>query len=177
MPYELSVPRFALLLLRSRSVDRLADRWARGDRRSPAQVRTALHATGSKRFAVPGAPAEAPLSHLVLHAQDVYRPLGVPSPTDPDDARVVLQQLTTPAQRRSPPAELRDGLSFAATYSAWCWGEGPLVHGPGAALLPTLVGRTAALEDLSGDGVPELRRRLSRGGAAGQPSPAQGEAS
>jgi hypothetical protein len=35
-----------------------------------------LRATEQQRFAVPGAPAEAPLSHLVIHAQDVYRPLG-----------------------------------------------------------------------------------------------------
>ncbi len=39
MPYELSVPRFLLLMLRARfAFDRAADRWARRDRRFPAEV-------------------------------------------------------------------------------------------------------------------------------------------
>lgn len=172
MPYELSAPRFALGMLRWRSFDRLADRWARGDRRSPAQVRAALATIGDRRFGVPGAPAEAPLSHLVIHAQDVYRPLGVASPTVPDDARVVLEQLTTPPGRRAMPAGLLDGLSLSATDSAWREGEGAPVRGPGTALLSALMGRTPALGDLEGDGVPELRRRLARAATADAPSPA-----
>ncbi len=81
MPYELSMPRFLALMARSRfSFDRTADRWARSDRRSPAEVVAALRDTGHRTFqAGPGAPPEAPLSHLVIHAEDVYRPLGVPS--------------------------------------------------------------------------------------------------
>lgn len=161
MPYELSAPRFGVLMLRNGfRFDRLADRWARHDRRPPAQLRAALATIGDRPFGVPGAPAEAPLSHLVIHAQDAYRPLGVPSPTDPDDARVVLEQLTTPAGRRAVSPDLVGGLSFAATDSAWHCGEGPQVSGAGPALLSTLMGRTAALDQLTGAGVPELRRRL-----------------
>src|SRR5919206_928997 len=132
MPYELSVPRFLALLVRSGlRFDRAADRWARRDPRSPAQVVAALRDTEHRRFeAGPGAPAEAPLSHLVIHAQDVYRPLGVPSPTDPDDARVVLDELTGPRGRRSLPAGLLDGTSFAATDTDWRLGTGPEVRGP-----------------------------------------------
>jgi uncharacterized protein (TIGR03083 family) len=159
MPYELSVPRFLALMVRSGlRFDRAADRWARDDPRSPAQAVAALRDTGHRRFeAGPGAPAEAPLSHLVIHAQDVYRPLGVPSPTDPEDAAIALDQLTG---RRALAPALLHGLAFAATDTGWRHGTGLPVTGPATALLTTLAGRPAALDDLTGDGVPEVRARL-----------------
>jgi uncharacterized protein (TIGR03083 family) len=161
MAYELSLPRFAVMMLRARfDFDRVADRWARGDTRSPAEVSRALRATAGRRFVVPGAPAEAPLSHLVLHAQDVYRPLGVTSPTDPGSARIVLDQLTGPWGRGQLASGVLDGLAFSATDTDWRLGEGAAVRGPAAALLTTLAGRTAALGDLAGEGVPTLRDRL-----------------
>lgn len=159
MPYELSVPRFLALMARSGfRFDRAADRWARRDRRSPAEVVPALRDTAHRRFeAGPGAPAEAPLSHLVIHAQDVYRPLGVPSPTDPDDAGIALAQLTG---RRALAPGLLDGLAYTATDTDWRHGTGLPVSGSATALLTTLAGRPAALDELTGDGVPELRARL-----------------
>jgi uncharacterized protein (TIGR03083 family) len=161
MPYELSTPRFLLLMLRSGfSFDRAADAWATSDTRTPAQLLDALRATEHGRFAIPGAPAEAPLSHLVIHAQDVYRPLGVPSPTDPETAGIVLDQLLSPRARKSLTPGLLDGLAFSATDTRWRHGEGPLVSGPASALLTTLAGRDAALEELSGDGVATVSGRF-----------------
>src|SRR5215203_3500087 len=62
MPYELSTPRFLLMMLRAGfDFDRAADRWARHDQRTPQELVAALRATGQKRFNVPGAPPEAPL--------------------------------------------------------------------------------------------------------------------
>jgi len=162
MPYELSAPRFLLLMLRARfDFDRAADRWAIADRRSSSEVADALRATAHRTFAAgPGAPAEAPLSHLVIHAQDVYRPLGVPSPTDPENAAIVLDQVTDPRFRKSLRADVLEGSAFSATDVDWRHGEGPEVSGPAVALLTALAGRTAALHELRGDGVPQLRRRL-----------------
>jgi uncharacterized protein (TIGR03083 family) len=159
MPYELSVPRFLALMARSGfRFDRAADRWARTDDRSPADVVSALRDTEHRTFeAGPGAPAEAPLSHLVIHAEDVYRPLGVPSPTDPEDAGIALGQLIG---RRALTPALLDGLAFTATDTDWRHGTGATVSGPATALLTTLAGRPAALDELTGDGVPEVRARL-----------------
>jgi uncharacterized protein (TIGR03083 family) len=159
MPYELSAPRFLLLMLRARfDFDRAADRWATVDRRSPAEVVSGLRATEQRTFSAgPGAPAEAPLSHLVIHAQDVYLPLGVPSPTDPENAGIVLDQLTGPRFPRPFPL---DGLSFSATDAEWRYGDGPEVTGPAAALVTTIAGRSAALPELAGEGVAEVVRRL-----------------
>jgi uncharacterized protein (TIGR03083 family) len=159
MPYELSMPRFLALMARSGfRFDRAADRWARTDDRSPADVVPALRDTEHRTFeAGPGAPAEAPLSHLVIHAEDVYRPLGVPSPTDPEDAGIALGQLIG---RRALAPALLDGLAFTATDTDWRHGTGATVSGPATALLTTLAGRPAALDELTGGGVPEVRARL-----------------
>jgi hypothetical protein len=90
----------------------------------------------------------------------------VPSPTDPENVGIALDQLTGPRARSSLPPGLLGGLTFSATDTAWTHGEGPLVSGPATALLSTLTGRTAALPDLSGDGVVEVRARLRPGPSA-----------
>ena len=161
MPYELSGPRFLLGMVRARfAFDRRADRWARADIRTPQQVLVGLRATEHRAFGVPGAPAEAPLSHLVIHAQDVYRPLAVPSRTDPGTAGIVLDQLITPRARRALAPGLLDGLALRATDTDWRHGEGPEVCGPAVALVTTLAGRSAALSDLAGAGLVELTSRF-----------------
>jgi uncharacterized protein (TIGR03083 family) len=163
MPYELSVPRFLVLLARARfSFDRLADRFARTDGRPPSEVVAALRATEGRVFNVPGAPVEAPLSHLVCHAEDVYRPLGIPSPTELSNVVIVLDELTRPGSRANFVPGLRDGLALSATDAQWRSGEGLEVSGPAAALMTTVIGRTAALDELSGEGVDLLRARLQR---------------
>ena len=108
---------------------------------------------------MPGAPPEAPLSHLTIHAQDVVRPLGLTHEVDPRAAAIVLEQLTGP-RFTYLSEDTRAGLSWTATDGDWRHGEGPEVRGTGTALLTVLGGRTAALDELAGDGVPELRRRL-----------------
>lgn len=158
MPYELSVPSFLARMLRSKfSFDRVADAWAKHDRRTNAELLEALRRTADQKFNVPGSAPEAPLSHLVLHAQDICRPLDVPADVDAGSARLVLEQLTG---RRPMVPELRDGVTLVATDLGWKTGAGPQVTGPAAALLTILAGRTAALDELSGDGVGPLRARL-----------------
>lgn len=161
MPYELSTARFLALMLKSRfNFDRAADRWATQDRRTPQQAITALRNTAHRKFNVPGAPPEAPLSHVVIHAQDLYRPLGVPSPTDPDNAAIALEELTGPRGGAALSPGLVEDLAFVATDTDWHHGTGEVVSGPAAALLSTIAGRSQALSDLSGHEVPTLSKRL-----------------
>lgn len=161
MPYELSVPGFLARLAAARSFDRMADRWARSDTRSPREVVRALRATAGRRFNVPGAPAEAPLSHLRIHVEDVYRPLGVTSRTGPRAAELVLAQMTSPRARRALAPGLLDGLALGATDAVWTSGTGAQVNGSASALITTLAGRSAALGELTGDGSPRVRERLA----------------
>ena len=53
------------------------------------------------------------------------------------------------------------GLRFAADDLDWAHGQGPTVAGRAEALLLAITGRTAALDHLSGDGLPTLRDRLA----------------
>ena len=160
MPYELSFPRFLIGLARAGfSFDGLADQWARDDPRSPGDALVTLAGTPQRRFAVPGAPPEAPLSHLVIHTEDIVRPLGLGHRPGPAAARVVLDQTTSPRFRKSLPAGLLDGLAYRATDVDWRFGDGAEVLGTASALITTLAGRTAAIDELHGPGAPTVRAR------------------
>jgi uncharacterized protein (TIGR03083 family) len=160
MPYELTLPALLAGLARARfRFDGFAATWATGDPRSPRELVEALRTTRDRAFRVPGAPAEAALSHLVCHAEDVLRPLGVEHRTPPEARRAVLHQLVT--RRGAIAPGLLDGLALTATDTGWAQGTGDPVGGSSSALVTTLVSRTAALDELTGAGVGRLRERLA----------------
>ncbi len=96
------------------------------------------------------------LTDVVIHHQDVRRPLGAHR-VIPHDR--LLHVLTHPDPLTRPHRRTR-GLRFEATDISWSRGTGPLVRGPGEAIVLTIAGRRAALDDLDGDGVPLLRDRM-----------------
>ena len=162
MPYELSIPGLLTRMPAARfRFDAMADRWARRDPRAPAELVAALRDTASGRFRVPGAPPEAPLSHLVIHLQDLYRPLGMTADVHPRSAQIVLDQMTGRRFRASLAPGLLDGLALAATDTGWTHGEGVRVEGTASALITTLAGRADALHELSGAGLSHVRARLA----------------
>ena len=163
MPYQLSVSRFLAKMAAARfNFDTMADRWATGDTRSHAELMEALQATKEGRFNIPGAPPEAPLSHLVIHAEDIYRPLGIDHTINPRSANIVLNQMITPQARRSLKPGLLEGLAFSAHDSGWTYGNGAQVSGSASALIRTLAGRAGAADELTGDGADQIRQRALR---------------
>ncbi|MFC6014511.1 maleylpyruvate isomerase family mycothiol-dependent enzyme [Nocardia lasii] len=96
------------------------------------------------------------LSDMFVHQQDIRRPLGRPR-TIPADRLTAVLSYPDPFAR---PGTFTKGLCFTATDVAWSSGTGPEIRGPGEAIALAAVGRPAALADLTGDGLPELRRRL-----------------
>lgn len=168
MPYHLSVPRFiSKMAAAGFKFDKMADRWATGDTRPNGQILDALRATKEGRFGIPGAPPEAPLCHLVIHAEDIYRPLGIRHTINPQSANIVLEQLTTPQARRSLKPGLLDGLAFSAHDTGWSYGTGPEVIGSASALISTIACRAAATDELTGDGAAQIRRRALPASAQG----------
>ncbi|MCZ2404618.1 maleylpyruvate isomerase family mycothiol-dependent enzyme [Paenarthrobacter sp. Z7-10] len=158
MPYELSVPGFVVRLIAARfNFDRLADRWARRDRRTGQELITSLAATTSVKFNVPGAGETAPLCHLLAHGEDIRRPLGIRTETNAESANAALPELA-----RFAKSGLVDGLQFRSTDTGWSSGGGLPVAGTASALIVTLSGRSAAIDELTGEGVEKLRSRLSR---------------
>lgn len=101
------------------------------------------------------APACA-LADVLVHHQDIRRPLGRPR-SIPSDRLVSV--LNRPDPFALPWRNTR-GLRFVATDVGWSKGQGPEVRGAGEAIVLATVGRAAVLDELTGDGVAELRRRL-----------------
>jgi len=161
MPYELTVPRFLAAMVRRRfAFDRVAYDWAVRDRRSAHQLIEALRRTADRKFNVPGAPAEAPLSHLVCHSEDIYRPLDVRREVRPASLNRTLDQLTSPRARGLRSPGLLDGIALATDDTGWTYGDGATAVGSASALITTLAGRSAALDELTGDGAHLVRARL-----------------
>jgi len=100
------------------------------------------------------------LIDALVHGQDIARPLGRVLPIAPDAGALAADRVWSKGWPFHPRRRLA-GLRLAATDAEWAAGAGPEVRGSLGDLLLVLTGRgAAALGDLDGDGVPELRRRL-----------------
>lgn len=96
------------------------------------------------------------LADLVVHHQDIRRPLGRPRTIDPVRLLHALQHPDPFAN----PRRYTKGLKFVASDLDWATGSGPEVRGAGEALALAMVGRSAVLDDLEGDGVGLLSQRI-----------------
>jgi uncharacterized protein (TIGR03083 family) len=125
---------------------------------SPGELVTRLRATVTTTNHPP-APISAMLGEVVAHAEDICRPLGVNSGVADEALIATLQAFVNTGFPLGSKKRVA-GLTISPNDLAWSHGSGPKVEGPGKALVLAMVGRTAVLEDLSGDGVAELTRRL-----------------
>jgi len=150
----------------NRMVDATARRWAQA---TPAELADRLRAAADGRYRLPGAPPAAALAEVVIHGEDLRRPLGLAAPArDPADLVPLLD-----LYRRIGRWFLHGGagrLRLEASDAAWSAGAGDLVRGPALALLLALAGRDSACDELAGAGVTSLR---SRGRL--RPSPSEGD--
>jgi uncharacterized protein (TIGR03083 family) len=106
----------------------------------------------------PPAPVMAMLGEIVVHGEDIRRPLGLKH--QPPEAALVAvadswknSNLLIGAKRRIT------GLRLQATDAQWAHGDGPEVSGPLISLILAMTGRRAVHADLSGEGVTELASR------------------
>jgi uncharacterized protein (TIGR03083 family) len=98
------------------------------------------------------------LDHLI-HNQDIRRPTGKPRTIPEARLRRALQLVGAEATPLFSPKRNVAGLKLSATDIDWTAGDGPVVQGPGEAIVLAAAGRKAALADLEGDGVAVLRQR------------------
>ncbi|GAA4910546.1 uncharacterized protein (TIGR03083 family) [Actinomycetospora succinea] len=105
-------------------------------------------------------PKQAWLGEVVVHGEDVRRPLGLvrtpPVESTTEVARFFASRDFTVAGRT-----VSEGLHLAATDGPFTSGDGPEVTGPTLALVMVMAGRAAHLDDLDGPGLETLRERLS----------------
>lgn len=164
LPMVTSLPRLlGTIVLKRGSFDRANDVLSRrvAAERSGADIARLLRDRATFRFTPPGHGPTAPLTDLLVHGQDVRRPLGIAREFDEFRLKTALEFLASPRSHRGFTAPSRiAGLRFVATDVDFAAGDGPEVRGPGEALLLAYTGRPAALPGLSGDGVAVLASRL-----------------
>jgi uncharacterized protein (TIGR03083 family) len=106
----------------------------------------------------PPAPVMAMLGEIVVHGEDIRRPLGL-SHHSPEPALVAVadswknSNLLIGAKRRI------GGLLLRASDTDWRHGEGPEVVGPLQSLVLAMTGRKGSHKDLGGDGLVVLAGR------------------
>ncbi len=103
------------------------------------------------------------LSELLIHQQDVRRPLGIPRSIPADRLSIVLDFGISRSALTSTMAFSRrrsKGLHLVAPDIGWWAGSGPQVCGPGEGILMALNGRAGAVDDLTGDGAQLLADRI-----------------
>lgn len=120
-----------------------------------AQFRGAVDSTTA-----PTGDLAAWLGEVVVHGEDVRRPLGLPDRSEPE-ALAAVAAFYASRDFAVNSATAVKGLRLVSTDGPFTAGEGPLVEGPTMPLVMAMAGRTQYLEHLSGPGVATLRERLA----------------
>lgn len=128
---------------------------------TPADTLERFRRIVTSTTSAPG-PTAAWLGEVVVHAQDIRRPLGLvrmpPVGAVTEVARFYARRNFTVASRTAI-----EGLRVEATDGPFATGAGPLVSGTTLALTMAMAGRRAYCDDLTGPGVSILRARCSPG--------------
>jgi uncharacterized protein (TIGR03083 family) len=125
---------------------------------SPAETLTRFESLADASTHPPG-PVESWLGETIVHSEDIRRPLGIDHEYPVDAVTRAAgfyrnSNLLIGGKRRAK------GLLLRATDTEWSRGSGPEVAGPARSLLLAITGRAVGLDDLSGEGVEELRSRM-----------------
>lgn len=125
----------------------------------PAEVIAQLRATAGSTHRLTISSPFDPLVDILVHGQDIARPLGRERPVLPERAIPALGHAWTSSFYGAPKRFA--GLRFVATDGDWSTGDGPLeVHAPLSDLLLLATGRTAGLTGVTGPGATEAATRL-----------------
>jgi uncharacterized protein (TIGR03083 family) len=108
--------------------------------------------------AQPGGRSVSALAHVLIHGQDMCRPLGIKR--DLSEPHLVAVANFVTADRLLFGARRRiAAVKLTATDIDWSHGQGPEVTGPAEALVMMMAGRQVALDDLWGEGKVTLATR------------------
>ena len=107
----------------------------------------------------PPAPVMAMLGEIVVHGEDIRRPLGIAHKA-PEEAVVAVADSYKKSHLLLGSKKRIAGLRLRASDTNWTTGDGPEVTGPLVSLVLAMTGRQNALADLTGDGVPTLSSRM-----------------
>jgi uncharacterized protein (TIGR03083 family) len=140
------------------------DRFANGQigrHRGPDPAATLSEFRGLQNStSAPPGPKTSWLGEVVVHGEDVRRPLGISHAYPPDAVRQAIDFYKGSNMLIGSKNRIA-GLALHATDHDWQHGQGETVEGPLLSLLLAMTGRPAACDDLTGPGVPTLRSRCT----------------
>ena len=139
------------------------NRWVAADGRArgqqdPRVTLKALRDAAANRKVLRGAKSVTALAHVLIHGQDMCRPLGIKRDL-PEAHLVPVADFVRDDTHRFGTKKRIAGLKLTATDMDWSHGLGPEVTGPAEALVMMMAGRLIALDDLSGEGKATLVTR------------------
>ncbi|MGP0029522.1 MAG: maleylpyruvate isomerase family mycothiol-dependent enzyme [Acidimicrobiales bacterium] len=134
-----------------------ADGQARGQQ-DPAVVLEALRNAAADRTTQSGTRPVRGLMHVLIHGQDMCRPLGIRRDL-PETHLVPVADFVKDDVHIFGAKRRIARLKLTATDMDWSHGDGPEVTGPAEALVMMMAGRSVALDDLSGEGKAALASR------------------
>ena len=140
------------------SSDRSGEHYSiqRAEGRSPAELVEAFDRRDPWAGTCRVFPPRLTLLDRLVHHQDIRRPLGRDR-TIPDERLVAVLDAAPELGSVFGSKRRTRGLRLEATDVGWSWGQGPVVTGPGEALLMAMLGRRVALDDLTGPGLDRFR--------------------
>ncbi|WP_181310078.1 maleylpyruvate isomerase family mycothiol-dependent enzyme [Nocardioides campestrisoli] len=145
-------------------LDRMIDTTTRKAAQRPTEeIVRLLRERAHQRVSAPIVGALGPMSDTCLHLRDAARPLGLDVMPELPAWHLTLDFLVTKPARRVVPEARLAGLELETTDEPWSHGMGSRVAGPSEAIAMAMAGRSAALTDLEGEGVPVLAARLEFG--------------
>jgi uncharacterized protein (TIGR03083 family) len=127
---------------------------------SAADLAAGLRANAEKPFTPPFVGYLGPLTDLLVHGQDLRRPLGIPHDLPAEPLRTSLDLVVGGKAIGFAPKHLGAGVRYEATDLDRAAGSGPPVRGTGEAFLLAITGRTVALDDLRGEGTEVPRHQV-----------------
>lgn len=153
---------FGLELLRSGfNINKATQQDAiRRGKRDPKELIDEFQGTIGKRRKPPGTKPATVLNDMLVHGQDIRRPLGIHRQIPDERVRTCLDYVKGMQPIYGAKKRVAD-LKLVATDMAWTHGDGPEVRGTGEALLMILNGRKDALKDVEGPGKETLAARMA----------------
>jgi uncharacterized protein (TIGR03083 family) len=140
------------------------DRFANGQiakHRGPDPATTLSEFRGLQNStSAPPGPKTSWLGEIVVHGEDVRRPLGIEHSYTPEALREAIDFYKGSNMLIGSKKRIA-GLALNATDDDWRHGEGEAVEGPLLSLLLAMTGRAPACDDLAGPGVQTLRSRCT----------------
>ena len=158
---RIRVPRLLRAAVRARGnfdrmeVDLAAERAAAY---TTAELVAQLRESAGSTRRTPGSKPMDPLMDLVIHAQDIARPLGQRYDSPPDVVAACLAYVATNKFMGGP--RRLSGVRLVSTDNDWTLGDGAELCGPDIDLLLVAAGRRAGLDALDGPGAAVVAERL-----------------